>query len=380
MEPRTYETAVSRREVLCAGGTAAFSALVAGLLGTAKPAYAQPLAGSVPEVDRLAVRVVTDSYHLALAPSTKVNGVEVQRYGFPVSAQPPRKALVSEFGLSLHLESQRGHEVRHILLDFGYTPETLTNNLDVFGVSADTLDALVLSHGHFDHFGGLVGFLRANTGKLKAHIPLYLGGEECFCTRELTIGGQVNNFGALDRKALAEANVKVTIAEGPALVADHAFTTGQIARTTFERVLSPTRMTIGLADGLGCFPDQFPEEKRTAKVIPDEFDHEHATCYHVKGRGLVVLTSCGHRGVVNSVRRAMAVSGVNKVHAVLGGFHLAPHQEEYVRNTVLALKDINPDVVMPMHCTGEVFIDIMAKEMPGKLVRSYTGSRYIFSA
>jgi 7,8-dihydropterin-6-yl-methyl-4-(beta-D-ribofuranosyl)aminobenzene 5'-phosphate synthase len=70
MEPRTHETAVSRREVLCAGGAAAFSALVAGLLGTAKPARAQPLTGSVPEVDRLAVRVVTDSYHLALAPST----------------------------------------------------------------------------------------------------------------------------------------------------------------------------------------------------------------------------------------------------------------------------------------------------------------------
>jgi len=97
MEPRTNETAVSRREVLCAGGATAFSVLVAGLLGTAKPARAQPLADSVPEVDRLAVRVVTDSYHLALAPSTKVNGVEAQRYGFPLSAQPPRKALVSEF-------------------------------------------------------------------------------------------------------------------------------------------------------------------------------------------------------------------------------------------------------------------------------------------
>lgn len=377
MEPRTNETAVSRREVLCAGGAVAFSALVAGLLGTTKPARAQPVAGSVPEIDRLTVRVVTDSYHLILTPSTKVNGVEVQRYGLPVSAQPPRKALVSEWGLSLHLESQRGGEVRQILLDFGYTPETLNNNLGVLGVSADKLDALVLSHGHFDHFGGLVGFLQANTGKLKAQIPIYLGGEECFCTREITTGG---HFGYLDRKALADAHVKVTFAEGPAIVADHAFTTGQIARATFERVLAPTRMTIGTDDGIGCFPDAFPEEKRKAKVIPDEFDHEHATCCHVKERGLVVVTSCGHRGVVNSVRRAMAVSGVNKVHAVLGGFHLAPHQEEYVRNTVLALKEINPDVVIPMHCTGEAFIDIMAKEMPGKLVRSYTGSRYIFSA
>ena len=119
MEPRTHEPAVSRREGLCAGGAGAFSARVTGLLGMATPACAQPLAGSVPEVDRLAMRVVTDSDHLALAPSTTANGVEVQRYGFPVSAQPPRTAPVSEFGLSLHLESQRGGEVRHILLDFG---------------------------------------------------------------------------------------------------------------------------------------------------------------------------------------------------------------------------------------------------------------------
>jgi 7,8-dihydropterin-6-yl-methyl-4-(beta-D-ribofuranosyl)aminobenzene 5'-phosphate synthase len=92
------------------------------------------------------------------------------------------------------------------------------------------------------------------------------------------------------------------------------------------------------------------------------------------------MTSCGHRGVVNSVKRAIAVSGVQKVHAVLGGFHLAPHKEEYVRDTVLALKELDPDIVLPMHCTGEPFIEIMTKEMPGKVVRSYTGSRYVFSA
>ena len=213
MAPRTPEPAVARREVLSTGGAAAVSELVAGRLGAAPPPRAPPVAGGVPAVDR---RVVTDSYHLALAPRTTVNGVAVLRYGSPVSAQPPRQALVSEFGVSLHLESQRGGEVRHILLDFGYTPETLTNNREVFGVPADKLDALVLSHGHYAHSGGLVGCLRANTGKLKAHIPLYLGREACFCTRERTIGGQVNHFGVLDRQALAEANVAVTFAEGPA--------------------------------------------------------------------------------------------------------------------------------------------------------------------
>ena len=92
-------------------------------------------------------------------------------------------------------------------------------------------------------------------------------------------------------------------------------------------------------DGLGCAPEGLPEEKRTLTVAPDDFQHEQATCFNVKGKGLVVLTSCGHRGIVNSVRTAMKVSGVNKVHAVLGGFHLAASPVDYVRSTVAALKD-----------------------------------------
>ena len=366
---------VSRRDLLCAGGATMFSALVTGLLGGVKPARAQALSGATPEVERLAVRVVTDSYHLAIAPNLKVGGVEVQRFGMP----PAGKSLHGEFGLAIHLESTRGNETRNMLLDFGFTSETLNNNLSMLGITPASLDALILSHGHFDHFGGLVGFLQQHRGTLRAALPLYLGGEECFCTREWTIGTP-QNFGSLDRKALAEAQIKVVFADMPSVVAGHAFTTGQIALATFEKVLAPTRMTVGTQDGIGCYPDKLPEAKRTARVVPDDFAHELATCFNVKGRGLVVLTSCGHRGVVNSVKRAIDISGVKKVHAVVGGMHLAPHKEEYVRETVVALKELNPDCVIPMHCSGELFIDLVQREMPDKLIRSYTGSRYIFSA
>ena len=366
---------VSRRDLLCAGGATMFSALVTGLLGGVKPARAQALSGATPEVERLAVRVVTDSYHLAIAPNLKVGGVEVQRFGMP----PAGKSLHGEFGLAIHLESTRGNETRNMLLDFGFTSETLNNNLSMLGITPASLDALILSHGHFDHFGGLIGFLQQHRGTLRAALPLYLGGEECFCTREWTIGTP-QNFGSLDRKALAEAQIKVVFADMPSVVAGHAFTTGQIALATFEKVLAPTRMTVGTQDGIGCHPDKLPEAKRTARVVPDDFAHELSTCFNVKGRGLVVLTSCGHRGVVNSVKRAIDISGVKKVHAVVGGMHLAPHKEEYVRETVVALKELNPDCVIPMHCSGELFIDLVQREMPDKLIRSYTGSRYIFSA
>jgi 7,8-dihydropterin-6-yl-methyl-4-(beta-D-ribofuranosyl)aminobenzene 5'-phosphate synthase len=279
----------------------------------------------------------------------------------------------------MHLESRRANESRNMLLDFGFTPETLNNNLGMLGIAPESIDVLILSHGHYDHFGGLVGFLRQNRGKLRAGLPLYVGGEECFCSREWTIG-KPQDFGVLDRRALADAKVKVVFAETPAVVADHAFTTGRIPTTSFEKVLSPSRMTVGMKDGIGCFPDKLPESKRTASVIPDDFEHELATSFNVKGRGLVVVACCGHRGVVNSVKRAMEISGVKKVHAVVGGFHLAPHKEDYVRETVTALKEINPDCVIPMHCTGEVFIDIVQREMGEKFIRSYTGSRYVFGA
>lgn len=374
MSRRSYYLGISRRDVLCAGGGAVLSYLVSGLLGGASPAKAEALSGKVPEVGRLAVRVVTDSYHLAIAPDMRVGEVEVQRFGMP----PAGKSLLGEFGLAMHLESRRGAETHHMLLDFGFTPETLNNNLAMLGIAPEGIDALILSHGHYDHFGGLVGFLQQHRSTLRGDLPLYVGGEECFCTREWTVGGKLEDFGYLDRRALEEAKVKVVFAEAPSVVAGHAFTTGKIPQATFEKLLAPTRMTVGIHDGVGCAPDKLPEEKRTAHVIPDDFVHEFATCFNVKGRGLVVLTSCSHRGVVNTVKRAMDVSGVNKVHAVVGGFHLAPYDKDYVHKIVAAMKDLNPDYVIPMHCTGDAFIDIVEQEMPEKFIRSYTGSRYIF--
>lgn len=368
----------SRRDLLRSG--AALGVLGAALSGAPRPARAQALSGAVPVVDSVAVRVVTDSYHHAFEPSRKINDLTVQRFAFALAKdRPPRKALQNEWGLSLHLESRQGDSARQILIDFGYTPETLNNNLDLLGIDPARLDAMMLSHGHFDHFGGLNGFLAQHQARLKKELPFYLGGEECFCTREAGVGDSAGDFGALDRQAIANAGLKVLYADQPSVIAGHAFSTGMIARASFEKVLAPTRMKPGFANNLGCRPEALAEAKRSVAIVPDDFEHEQATCFNLRGKGLVVLTSCGHRGVVNSVRRAMAVSGVAKVHAVMGGFHLAPHPVEYLRETVSALKELNPDYLIPMHCSGEPFIAVAMQEMPGKVLRSSTGTRFLFS-
>ena len=371
---------MDRRDALCAGGAAALGAMLAVLLGGSKPVRAAGLAGPVPEVDRLAVRVVIDSYQFAVAPSRSLGEVDVQHFGWGISDdKPPDRTLISEFGLSMHTESQRGIETRNILMDFGFTAQALVNNVDLLGIDPAALDALVLSHGHYDHFGGIVGFLRPSHGKLKAKLPLYVGGEECFCSREWTAPPVRGNFGALDRRAFEQADLAVTFAEAPALVADHAFTTGQIGLNSFEKLLSPSAMKIGVQNGVGCYPDTFSEQERAKAVIPDQFRHEIAIAFNLKGRGLVVLTSCSHRGVVNAIKQAQAASGVQKVHAVIGGFHLALYKEDYVRETIRALQEIDLDYLIPLHCTGEPFYEIAKVEMPAKLLRSYTGTRFVFT-
>ncbi len=110
---------VDRRAVVCGGGAVAFEALLASLLGGAKPARAEGLGGPVPEVDRVAVRVLIDSYQIAVAPSSKTGNVEVQRFGWPIGDFPPGRALISEFGLSMHVELRSGDATRQTLVDFG---------------------------------------------------------------------------------------------------------------------------------------------------------------------------------------------------------------------------------------------------------------------
>lgn len=375
----SYLGSRSPRRLLAAAG--AGMGLANGVFTGIQADAAPPLHGAPPQVDRLSLTVITDSYFHFFEPSGSFAGVNVRRWQQPISSEPPRRMPQNEWGLSLHAESARGTETRRVLIDFGYTPETINNNVAMFGVEPSKLDAMVLSHGHYDHFGGMAGFLAQHRGKLKPDLPFYLGGEECFCARETGPAETPRNFGVLDRHAIAQAGLKVLFADKPALVAGHGFTTGWIPKTSFERPPQPSRMKVGIGpDGLGCDPARLPPDKRAAGIVVDDFLHEQATCFHLKGRGLVVVTSCGHRGIVNTVQAAVKVSGISKVHAIIGGFHLMPLSAEYVEETARELARFAPDCLIPMHCSGENFFEAAKAVLPGRVLRTSTGTCFEFTA
>jgi 7,8-dihydropterin-6-yl-methyl-4-(beta-D-ribofuranosyl)aminobenzene 5'-phosphate synthase len=369
-EPMT--DTLRRRDFLKASAAFAGAAAASGFT-CVEIASAAPI--QAPVVDRLAVRVLIDGSFDNFFRPGKVNGVSVEP---APRRQDYRRSLHNQWGLSLFLESQRDSEQRNVMLDFGYTPEALLNNIELTGVDPGKLDALVVSHGHFDHFGGLQGFLKKYRDVLPADVKLYAGGEDNFCHRYTGTPGQLTDFGALDRRELVAQKVSVVLAENPTVVAGHAFTTGKIKRSGIEKVLPNTLVEFAMKDGLGCEAGHYTSAELVGKTVPDEHIHEHATCFNVKDRGLVVISSCGHVGIVNSVRQAQEVSGVQKVHAIMGGFHLGPAPADYLDQVVAEIKKLEPDVVIPMHCSGNNFIAAVRQQMPDRLLLSTTGSRVTF--
>jgi 7,8-dihydropterin-6-yl-methyl-4-(beta-D-ribofuranosyl)aminobenzene 5'-phosphate synthase len=323
-----------------------------------------------PIVESLSVRLVVDSYFDLFMPKASHPHCRIEH----VTRIPGRETstLACEWGLSLHLESAMAGEKRQYLLDFGFTPEIVNRNVDLLGIELEKLDGLILSHSHRDHYGGLVGFVERYRGRMRDDLKLYTGGDLTF--REKWNRGRDGeppvSMGTLDAAALQAALVE-TVCCGQAHSLGGPFTSGPIARTSFENVLPNTLVEPSPAD-------HFTEEERRGRLVPDKHPDEHATCYVVQGRGLVVISSCGHSGIVNTVKSAMAVSGIDQLHAVIGGFHLGVAPNDYIEHTVTELKALAPDVLVPMHCTGKGFIAAALREMPQQTVLTNTGSRFTF--
>jgi 7,8-dihydropterin-6-yl-methyl-4-(beta-D-ribofuranosyl)aminobenzene 5'-phosphate synthase len=334
----------------------------------------QAEAFAAPIVESLSVRLLVDSFYDRFIADASHPMVKIEHVRHIIGHE--LSTLAGEWGLSLHLESAQAGGKSRYLLDFGYTPEVLIRNFDLLDLDPGRIDGLILSHGHRDHYGGLEGFVNHYRSRMRSDLRLVAGGEANF--REKWIkrrGADPVSWGLLDRKALEAAAVGTLCCDTPQAL-QGAFTTGYIPRQSFERVLENTLVENDADANLST--EHFTEAERQGRLVPDQHPDEHATCYVVRGRGLVIISSCGHVGLINTIKAAMAVSGVGKLHAVLGGFHLGPAPQDYVDHTVAELERLSPDVVIPMHCSGTKFVAAMHRQMPDRLVTANIGSRFTF--
>src|SRR6201982_3081520 len=201
-----------------------------------------------PVVESLSVRVVVDSVFDQFMPKATHPMVNIEHVGRIRSNL--NSTLAGEWGLSLHLESHSAGKAGQYLLDFGYTPEILIRNFTLLGIEPERLNGLILSHGHRDHYGGLAGFVSHYRDHMRDDLRLFAGGKEAF--RVKWVGSRDEeraSWGALDRAALEAAKVETVCCDAPHAL-DGPFTTGNIARQSFERVLPNTLVEPTLADHL----------------------------------------------------------------------------------------------------------------------------------
>lgn len=189
----TTEVAMHRRDVLKLGAIATATFTLGGVsrLGTGRAAAQST---GAPVVDRLVLTTVVDNIYDVFAKEGRLDTVTVQRTRLARGA-----TLLAEHGLAYHLDSTRGSDRREILLDFSLTDRNLGNNYAVLKIDPARADALILSHGHLDHYGALPDLVRTLQGRMKPGLTVYAGGEDTFCHRFVVTPTATVDQGSLDR-------------------------------------------------------------------------------------------------------------------------------------------------------------------------------------
>jgi 7,8-dihydropterin-6-yl-methyl-4-(beta-D-ribofuranosyl)aminobenzene 5'-phosphate synthase len=303
------------------------------------------------ELERVEVTVLVDNYtDLLLLQSTPV----VKR-----PAVLPPNAFLAEHGFSCLIKTVDVEE--HLfLMDVGISGTCLLHNAQLLKSDLSKAEALILSHGHFDHCWGL----REVLPKLPKGIPLIFH-PDAFLSRRFNLPAlkiQVS-MPSPDENILRDAGAEIRkIREDSLLSSGRVLVLGEIGRVTeFEKGM----------------PGMEAEIK--GQWVKDPFSDDRGVALKVKNKGLVVIGGCSHAGIINTIKHAQKATGTPKVHAVLGGFHLTgPMMEPVIGPTIGEMKKMGPDYIVPTHCTGWGAINQFAKEMPEQFILNTVGTTYIF--
>ncbi len=309
-------------------------------------------------VDSIEILILTDNYVDVLLPGTTHAERPLPAKDGMILAETP----IAEHGLSLLITARADDQTHSVLLDAGYNPATVKHNLRVLGLDLSGVETVVVSHGHMDHTGGLLSILAEFPTP-----PTLITHPTAYATRYLTLptGLRIQFPTVLKRADLDRLGVNVIESAAPLTIAgDTMLVTGQIPReTSFEK---------GMPGAVMESDEGFE---------PDPIEDDQSIALNVKGRGLVVVSGCAHAGIINSVRYAQRLTGESRVHAVVGGFHLTgPVMEQIIDPTIKEMKKLDPDVIVPMHCTGSTAIQRFAGEFPDRFILSSVGTKLMFSA
>jgi len=314
-------------------------------------------------VDCADVTILDDNYFDLLLAGSEIAQRPPIRWDSFTSA-----SLRAEHGYALLLTVRRDgeggvSESASILYDAGLGRDTVQYNMDVLGLSLGDLRAVALSHGHADHHGGLEGMFR-RIGR--RGMPLVLH-PDVWRERKIVFPTGVEmhlpppSYNDLDREG-----VEIIEERGPSLLLDGTvLITGQVERVTDFEPGFPIQQA-GTAEG-AWEPDVWV------------WDDQAVVC-HIKGKGLLVLSSCSHSGIINVLLHARRITGIEQVYGLVGGMHLTGGlMEPLIPRTLAELATIAPSVVVPGHCTGWKATHELSRQMPGAYIQSSVGTRLHFA-
>lgn len=313
-------------------------------------------------VDGVTVHTIVDNVSDALladrGPARRTRGNSTSPRALTAEGLGP-DALKAEHGFSALIELATENGRRQILFDTGVSEEGAAENLRRLELPLQDVEAIVLSHGHYDHTMGLHG-LASELGR--RNLPIVLHPEAWSRRRLLIDGREPLELPTLSGSALRGAGFEIIEEERPSFLLDgRLLITGEVERTTAYE--TGMRRQQALHEGVWS-PDP---------LIRDD----QAIVLHVRDRGLVILTGCGHAGIINIVRHARRLTGVDEVYAVMGGFHLPDDAEaEVIPLTCAALGEFAPQVIVPAHCTGWRAVHLLAQLYPEAFIPNAVGTRF----
>ncbi len=308
------------------------------------------MASSLQPVDRIEIMVLVDNFtDMLLSRSTE----EVIRPA--VGFNGP---LLAEHGLSFLVNTSTREKSHTFLLDTGLSETTLVHNAALLQTDLSAIEEIVISHGHFDHTGALIAILRM----MMTRIPIHLHPEAFVSRRIRQPDGSYGALPGLQKDSITHAGGILNLSTSPSLIYNRsALLSGEIERDTPFETGSPLL-----------------EMKKGDHFIHDTFPDDQSVIFHLKGKGLVILSGCAHAGIINSVRHARQITGIDTIHAVIGGFHLSGAPDDVVDRTVAAMQECDPHMIVPLHCSGMNAIFRFLEAMPGQVVINTVGTRYRF--